>query len=518
VSREFELLNLESELRVKKMKRQSYRKIRALFLILILLIGTVFKTSCQTGLTLEQALTIAESNSPNMKKTRLNLVMNQENLNAQNAALKSNFSLTLNPISYSNDRAFNDLISKYNSTTTTESYGTFTVSQPIVLTDARISLQNRFGYRNSYSEFNNQTNKGFNNRLSLSIDQPLFTYNRTKLQLKELQLALENSQLNYAIQLLTLEFQVSQAFYYVYQQQQSLDISNQAFQNMQKSYEVSKNKVDAGISPREEMFQAELNLASAKSDYENKQVALENAKDDFKVLIGMSLYDDPVVLPNIAVDTIKVDIAYAIDQGLASRMELRQRQIDIDLTQFDLIRTQALNEFKGSLGLSVGLFGDNQNINDVYAEGSRQDNEAVMLSLQIPLWDWGEKKSRIKATEATISSSKITFEQEQNDIILGIRKVCRNLLNLKNQIEIARQNVTNAQLTYDLNLEKYKNGDLTGMDLNIYQNQLSEKKLSYTNSLISYKLELLNLKIQTLFDFEKKQPVSPVMTLDIKKN
>jgi outer membrane protein len=499
------------------MKRQSYRRIRTLFLILILISGTIFETFSQTGLTLEQALTIAESNSPNMKKTRLNLVMNQENLNAQNAALKSNFSLTLNPISYSNDRAFNDLISKYNSTTTTESYGTFTVSQPIVLTDARISLQNRFGYRNSYSEFNDQTNKGYNNRLSLSIDQPLFTYNRTKLQLKELQLALETSQLNYAIQLLSLEFQVSQAFYYVYQQQQSLDISNQAFQNMQKSYDVSKNKVDAGISPREEMFQAELNLASAKSDYENKQVSLENAKDDFKVLIGMSLYDDPVVLPNITVDTIKVDIAFAIDQGLASRMELRQRQIDIDLTQYDLIRTQALNEFKGSLGLSVGLFGDNQNINDVYSEGSRQDNEAVMLSLQLPLWDWGEKKSRIKATEATIASSKISFEQEQNDIILGIRKVYRNLLNLKNQIEIARQNVTNAQLTYDLNLEKYKNGDLTGMDLNIYQNQLSEKKLSFTNSLISYKLELLKLKIQTLYDFENKQPVSPVMTLDNKK-
>ena len=94
--------------------------------------------------------------------------------------------------------------------------------------------------------------------------------------------------------------------------------------------------------------------------------------------------------------------------------------------------------------------------------------------------------------------------EEQNDIILGIRKIYRNLLNLRNQIEIARQNVTNAQLTYDLNLEKYKNGDLTGMDLNIYQNQLSEKQLTYTNSLISYKLELLNLKIQTLYDFEKE--------------
>jgi len=467
---------------------------------------------CQQALTLEQALSIAESNSPAMKRTRLNLIRSQENLNAQNAALKSQFSLSVNPIGYSQNRSFNDLISKWNSVKTTESYGLFTISQPIVLTDARLSLINRFGYRDSYSEYSNSTTKGFSNNLSLNFDQPLFTYNRTKLMLKELELALENSKISYAIQLLSLERGVTQAFYYVYQQQQSLDIARQAFENMQKSYEIIKNKVDAGISAREESFQAELNLATAKSDYENRQVDLENARDEFKLLIGMSLYDDMIALPNISVDTVQVDIAMAIDQGLANRMELRQREIDIETSQFDLIRTKSLNEFKGSLGLSIGLFGDNEKFADVYANPT--DNEDVSLSLTIPLWDWGERKSRIKATEATIESANISLEEEKNDIILGIRKVYRNLINLRNQIGIARQNVANAQLTYDLNLERYKNGDLTGMDLNLFQEQLSQKQLSYTNSLISYKLELLNLKIQTLYDFEKKQQVAPVMSLE----
>jgi len=494
------------------MKEQFKGIVRIRLIVLILLISNVLVSFSQEGLTLEKALSIAESNSPSMKITRLNLIRSQENLNAQNAALKSNFSLTLNPIGYSQDRQFNDLISKWNSQKTTESYGVFTVSQPIVLTDARISLMNRFGYTDSYSEYTNATTKGFSNNLSLNLDQPLFTYNRTKLSLKELQLALENAQLNYAIQLLSLEKLVAQAFYSVYQQQQSLEIANQAYQNMQKSHEISKNKVDAGISAREEMFQAELNLATTRSDYENKQVALENAKDDFKILIGMSLYDDILVIPNIAVDTVAIDISFAIDQGLANRMELRQRKIDIETSQFDLIQTKALNEFKGNLSLSVGLFGDNNKFKDVYANPT--DNESVSLSLTIPLWDWGERKSRIKATEASIESANINLESEKNDIILGVRKVYRNLLNLQNQIEIARQSVTNAQLTYDLNLERYKNGDLTGMDLNLFQNQLSEKQLTFTNSLISYKLELLNLKIQTLYDFENKKSVTPVMTLE----
>jgi outer membrane protein len=476
----------------------------------LLLAGSLLVNG-QNGLTVDQAIKIAETNSPTMKQTRLSLVRSQENLNAQNAALKSNFSLTLNPIGYNQTRDFNELISDWNSVKTTESYGLFTISQPVVWTDARVSITNRFGYRNSFSEYANTTTKGFTNNLSISLDQPLFTYNRVKLQLKELQLALENAQLNYAIQLLNIEKQVTQAFYYVYQQQQSLDIANQAYDNMKKSYDVSRNKVDAGLAAREEIYQAELNLASAKSDFENAQVSFENAKDDFKLLIGMSLFDDIIVLPNIAVDTVGVDIAFAIDQGLSNRMELRQQQINIEISQFDLIQTKAINEFKGSLALSFGLFGDNEKFNDIYANPT--NNQAVALQLTIPLWDWGEKKSRIKATEASIESNKISLEDEQNNIVINIRKVYRNLLNLLNQIEIAKKNVTNAQLTYDLNLERYKNGDLTGMDLNIFQNQLSQKQLTYTNSLISYKIELLNLKIQTLYDFEKKQSVTPVKTI-----
>jgi len=483
--------------------------------VLILLFICNLSGFSQEGLTLEKSMNIAELNSPAIKKTRLSLIRNQENLNAQNASLKSQFSLSLVPLSYNQGKVFNELISSYNTQKNIQTSGTFAVRQPIILTDASVSLTNTFGYLDSYSQFaGTQQQKVFSNNLAISLDQPLFTYNKTKLTLKELQLALENAQLNYAIQLLALEKDVTQAFYSVYQQQQSLEIANQAYQNMQKSYEVSKNKVDAGISPREEMFQAELNLATTKSDFENKQVLLENAKDDFKVLIGMSLYNDLLVIPNIAVDTVVVDIAFAIEQGLHNRMELRQRKIDIETSQFDLIQTKAQNEFKGSLGLSIGLIGDNEKFRNVYDKGSRTDNEVVSLSLDIPLWDWGRRKSMIKASEAGIATSQIALEEQQNNIILDIRKVYRNLLNLRNQIEIARQNVINAQLTYDLNVEKYKNGDLTGMDLNIYQNQLSDKKLSYTNSLISYKLELLNLKIQTLYDFEKKEGVTPVMTLD----
>ncbi len=477
--------------------------------MILILIPAVLKA--QTGITLDSAMEIAEENSPDIKRTRYNLLRSRENLNAQRAALKSNFSLTVDPLEYSNDREFNDFFSTWNDQEVIRSSGSFTIAQPIVATDASVSLTNRLSWQDVSSEYNNAQSTGFNNNLYLNLNQPIFTYNRTKMNIKELELALENSQLNYAIQRLMMERLVAQSFYTVYQQQESLEITKEAYENMQNSYTIIKNKVEAGLSAREELFQAELNLATSRSDYENSIVDLENAKDDFKLQIGMSLYEDIIVLTNVSVDTVDVDIVKAIDHGLANRMELRQREIDIENAEFGLIQTKALNEFKGDVNLSVGLFGDNENLGNLF--DSPRSNQSVAVSFTIPLWDWGEKKSRIKSSEISIESQKLTLEEEENNIVINIRKVFRNLSNLKNQITIAEQNVKNAELTYDLNLERYENGDLTGLDLNLYQQQLSDKKLSLTNALISYKLELLNLKIQTLYDFELNESVSPVTSI-----
>ena len=106
---------------------------------------------------------------------------------------------------------------------------------------------------------------------------------------------------------------------------------------------------------------------------------------------------------------------------------------------------------------------------------------------------------------------------------MDIRQVCRSLDNLLLQIDIAKRSVENAQLTYDLNAERYRNGELTGMEMSQFQTQLSNQKTSYTQTLINYKLELLNLKILSLYDFEKSESIiplelySPIASTDKKK-
>jgi outer membrane protein TolC len=483
-----------------------------LFIFCLLLLTA----NAQQILTLESAMEIARSNSPDIRRSLLNLKSNEETLKAQNAALKSNFSLNVTPFQYDQSRSFDLFQSVWNTSKTTQSFGTFTVTQPILPTDGTISLVNRFGWQDSYSENGrNLQPKTFSNRLYLSIAQPLFTYNRTKLTLKGLELNLENAQLSYSMQKLNLEKLVTQLFYNVYLSQMSLTISQDEYANTQKSFEITQNKVTAGIAAKEELYQAELNFATAKSTLENAQVTLDNNKDQFKQYIGMDISEEMTVMTDVAFNPVKVDMKKAIDYGLSSRMELRQREIDVTNAQFQLIRTKSMNEFRGDVALSIGLSGDNPKLPNIYDKTTNEPG--VKVSFNVPLWDWGEKKARIKAQEAVIETQEINQTDQKVQITVDIRKVYRNLQNLVNQIAIATQNEKNAQLTYEINLERYANGDLTSMDMNLFQTQLSQKKMAYAQTLIDYKIELLNLKIQSLYDFEKDEAIIPEYIIQKKK-
>ena len=484
------------------MNKQKFFLLISLFLLLI-------QVKAQTLMTLEQALQYAEKGSPSLQSSLFNLQRTTETLNAQLAALKSQFSLGVNPIAYSNSRQFDTRFSQWYTNQSFATSGTFTVAQPILLTDGVISLVNQFGWQSNLSNAQGVTNenKVFFNNLNLSLSQPLFTYNKTKMAIKNVEYDNETAMLSYAIQRMTLEMSVSQYFYNVYMSQMSLTINKEELANTEKSYEIIKNKVEAGLTAKEELYQAEVNLATSKSAVASGRVDLENAKDIFKQYIGMDIFSEIAVMADVVVNPIEIDGKMALEHGLASRMELRQRRINIETSKLDMVVVKSFHEFNGSMSLSIGLTGDDPSLGKLYDKPTQSPR--YTLGFNIPIFDWGQRKAKIRSQEAVIKTQELSLSVQQNQIKLDIRQSVRSLGNLKNQIELAFQNQKNSQLTYDINLERYKNGDLTSMDLNLFQQQLSGKKMAYAQSLINYKIALLNLKIVSLYDFSTNQPVFP---------
>jgi len=481
--------------------------------VIIILAGAPLLIHAQEKITIERALEIAEENNPAMKTQKLSLERAQQLLDAQRASLKSRFSLNLNPVNYNNDRRFDNRLSQWYTNETFSTAGTFQVVQPILLTDGEISLINTFGWQDNKSvvEGLSNSNKAFTNDLYLRLTQPIFTYNRRKMELKGIEFDYENAGISYALQRLRTEQNITRQFYAVYMAQNNLDVSKEELENAKQSYEIIKNKVEADLAAQEELFQAELNLSTAQSAVQQRIVTLENDKDDLKQALGMPLSENLEVVADIIVNTVSVDLVHAIDNGLNSRMELRQREISIEEAELQMIQVKALNEFKGDVSLSIGIKGDDEKFANMYDNPTR--NPRVSINFNVPIFDWGEKKARIRAQKAAQTIAKLNHDDQKVNIELNIRQTWRSLENLRSQIDIAEKKVRNAQLTYDINLIRYRNGDLTGMQISQFQTQLSSSKIAYWQTQIDYKTELLNLKILALYDYDKDVPIVPIRTI-----
>ena len=118
--------------------------------------------------------------------------------------------------------------------------------------------------------------------------------------------------------------------------------------------------MEAGLLAEEELYQADLNFANAQLSVQDNELALANAEETFKREIGMDLREDIQLITELDAQEVVIDLDKAIEYALDSRMELKQRQINIDRSLFEMERVKSMNEFRADVELSVGIFGDNE--------------------------------------------------------------------------------------------------------------------------------------------------------------
>ncbi|MBN2089837.1 TolC family protein, partial [candidate division KSB1 bacterium] len=127
-----------------------------------------------------------------------------------------------------------------------------------------------------------------------------------------------------------------------------------------------------------------------------------------------------------------------------------------------------------------------------------------------PLFDWGRRKSSIKAAEKFIESNRIEAQDEKNDIIISIRQACRELENQILETKATLKIEKKSEITFNRFFKRYKNENLSSMMLTLYLKQFLNQKINYIIALMEYRLAALDLKIQSLWDFEKNKSVLPL--------
>lgn len=354
----------------------------------------------------------------------------------------------------------------------------------------------------------------FYSRLALSFNQPIFTANLLKENMKIAQLDYQKSTCYFTRVQMDIVYNVAVSFYEVYQLAYELKINEDRLANSREAYRITKLKQETGNLPEGELLIAEITVSQNEARVMESEGKLEAAKDEFKLLIGLELDKDIQLVADMEFETFTVNMPQAINEALMNRMEIQENNIDIELQKIEVKRAKREREIKGNIsayydftGLSTRTSGSvGQLISSSFDNmGDRPSNRGIAFTLSYPIADWGRAKNLTKRAQSRLKQRELDLENTRRTIEREIREIVRSVYEAEKRFRINRRNQEVAIESYRISEMRFENGDMTSQELSIEQERLSQVQLAFIESYITYKISVANLNRKTMFDFENNR-------------
>jgi len=483
-----------------------------LFAVFLFMIAYSVTNAQIYHLSLEESIEIAKSKSYEVQSLLQEQIIAENELKAATALLRTNMSMNFTLPQYT------ETIQEWQDSTgisffqiqTLRGSGNLYFYQPLP-TDGTIYITTGLSAINDYNTDRRATT--FNTRIGLT--QPLnsfWGYNSIRSDLKSARLRYERSNKALKRAELDLVYDVSASFYTLLQRQKRAEIAQMNLERQTEAYEISKNKYEAGLIREVESLQMEVDLVEAQNNFDMAELDLKSLTNSFKRLIGLEL-DATVALKgemnNYSV--VDVDPEKAVNMAISNRLEIRDREIQIELQQLQINRQKAQGLPQASLDASWEKMGvSNLNSFESYSTSfssswdnlmTRPSQYQVGLRLTIPIIDWGRNRTLVRAAEARQQQNYRGKEDEERGIEVEVRNLVANLQTTFSRLKLLEKNVSVAERSYSITLKRYTDGDIDSQALALERTRLNSAQTIHLDAFVAYQLLIADLTRKTFYDF-----------------
>ncbi|MFO8000605.1 MAG: TolC family protein [Marinilabilia sp.] len=342
--------------------------------------------------------------------------------------------------------------------------------------------------------------------VSVGFRQPLNGYNRFKWESRIEPLKFEKAKRDYLQSLESLAIQATDYFFSQVTAEINLKIAETNYSNADTLYNIGKGRFEIGTVTQDELLDLELELLNASMAVDRARINLREAQAELTSFLGM---EDDIVIDCVVPDDIP---GVKIDPEKAMAMAVENNPDILDYRQQMMEAEQDIARARSESGLSADIranLGVNKNSDELgLAYGSPfEDQQQIMVSLNIPLLDWGLRKGQIQmaksnrdVTEASVKQERIDFEQE---LLIQVME-----FNMKEkEVNISAKADTIAQKGYDVTKQRFMIDKVDVIKLNSARNSLDAARRGYISSLREYWRNYYRMRQYTLYDFVEDEPL-----------
>ncbi|MCK5277551.1 MAG: TolC family protein [Cyclobacteriaceae bacterium] len=341
------------------------------------------------------------------------------------------------------------------------------------------------------------------NPLEIGIIQPLFQYNRLKWDKRIEPLRYEESQREYIESLEEISVFTTRRFFDLMLSQINLEIAEKNVANNDTIFKIAQGRYNLGKIAENELLQLELQLMNSRQQVAQSKLDIAIRSLRLRTWAGLTDIENLQLFLPEEIPLFIVDEEVALVHAKANRSETisferRKLEADADIAQA-----------KGDTGPQADLFARfgltnrtdrNASVGDLYKNPENQ--QIVQMGFEIPIMDWGRRKSRVKTAEANQKFVQYTVDQDIINFDEEVLTQVRQFEMLKEQVRITRVADDIAQRRYNITKNRYLIGKIAITDMNIALTEKDEAKSRYIQSLEDYWLSYFMLRQLTLYDFE----------------
>jgi outer membrane protein TolC len=295
---------------------------------------------------------------------------------------------------------------------------------------------------------------------------------------------------------------VTRAYYGLLIAQRKYSTAQQGVDQAQRALTISQDLQRGGEVAHSDVVKSQLQLNLQQQGLRESQLAMETARLDLAVLLyrdfnqNFSVVDDlelsPALPPiadvralaerenpalRVAMETLR---GADLDTSIARQAYLPTLSADfvegIEANAFALHSTVAADEKLGPLP-NLGYF--------------------VTLSLNIPVWDWGVRRSKVRQAEIKREQANVELSVAQRQLVRNLQGSYREAQTAREQMDLLRSAVDLASESLRLIVLRYQAGEATVLELVDAQTALTQARNAYDDGIVRYRLALSNLQTLT---------------------
>lgn len=310
---------------------------------------------------------------------------------------------------------------------------------------------------------------------SLRVEQPIFTGGKITAAYKMAKTGLEMAQMNEKLSEDQIILLCDEAYWNCVKADAMIETATQYKETLQELHRTVEGAVEEGMTHRKDLLsvqvkmnEAELNLTRAHNAY---RLAIMNLNHT----IGLPLHNSTEVADSFGEDSsinIMPGTSSAIDITLRPEYTLLSKQIEMKEQQVKLIRS----DFLPTIGV-MGMYG--------YANGLELNGEklfdganfAAMLSVNIPIFNWGEGRNKVKEAKVESLIAQMQFNHSQQEMTLEANQALNELNEAQLEVTLSTKSVEQAKENMEVGKERYDAGMETLSDYmqaqTMWQNAMS---------------------------------------------